>query len=246
MGDQETLDKLVADKAKDGLTAKEKADIAAEAKRLKDVNVNLAYARHAVAFVHQRVRVAANWDEAMPWSAEGIYNATGSEAKSLKAWDAADRCVYGTLRQKAEWQRINAQPGGVQDVNDIRILSGLADDNGCGNCGEMTARAFIFLYDLGIRPLDFMVLISPADHAFVVIGRNGKSDNDNMGRNWGDAAVVCDPWAYGVNKPLPRGATNGPPDRYGPTFTAYPAEFLEQKMRSMPSRFSGASIAVNV
>jgi hypothetical protein len=152
--------------------------------------------------------------------------------------------VYGNLRQQAEWQAIDAQPGGAQDVGDLRILSDLANSHGCGNCGEMTARAFIFLFDLGVRPLDFMVLIKPADHAFVVIGRNGK-DNDNMGRNWGDAAVVCDPWAYGRNKPLAPN-TYGPPDTYGLTFTTYSAKLLENKMRTMHAAFSGVTRSVSV
>jgi hypothetical protein len=245
VGNQDALDKLVAQKAEGGLTQQEKAEISEQAKKLKDVNLNLAYARHAVAFVLQKVRQVANWDEPLEWSAEDIYRRTGSRAQSEAAWNAADRCVYGNLRQKAEWQRLNAQPGGVQDVDDIRILSGLADSFGCGNCGEMTARTFMFLYELGIRPLDFMVLINPADHAFVVIGRKASPDNDNVGRNWGKCAVVCDPWAHGRSKPLKPG-TLGPPDAYGPSHTAYPATLLEQNMRAMHSSFSGVMVAVSV
>lgn len=244
MGKQETLDKLVADKAADGFTAAEKKEIAKEVKKLKDVNVNLAYARHAVAFVLEKVSMTANWDEPSDYSAEGIYRTTGDVQKSEKAWDSADRCVYGNLRQEPDWQRINAQKYGVRNVGDIRTLSGLADSHGCGNCGEMTARAFIFLYDLGIRPLDFMVLINPADHAFVVIGRNGKADNNNMGTNWGDSAVVCDPWAYGLNKPLAAGQY-GPPSYYGEAYTAYPTKDLGQKMAAMHASFKGVMIAVS-
>lgn len=245
MGDQDALDKLVAQKAEGGLTAKEKADIARTAKKLKDVNVNLAYARHAVAHALQKVPEVANWDETWPSSAEGIYRSTRSVQKSEAAWNSADRCVYGNLRQKAEWQRINAQRGGVQDVGDIRILSGLAGSHGCGNCGEMTALTFMFLYDLGVRPLDFMVLISPADHAFVVIGRDGKDEDDNKGTNWGASAVVCDPWAHGLMKPLPPGMS-GPADTYGPSYSAYPATLLDQKMKAMHASFSGVSVAVSV
>lgn len=245
MGHQDDLDKLVAEKAQDGLTAKEKADIARTAKKLKDVNVNLAYARHAVAYALGKVTKVANWDETWPSSAEGVYRSTGSVQQSEAAWDSADRCVYGNLRQKAAWQQINSQNGGVQDVGDIRTLGGLAGSHGCGNCGEMTALTFMFLYDLGVRPLDFMVLIKPADHAFVVVGRDGKPDNNNMGTNWGDAAVVCDPWAHGLMRPLPPGMS-GPADTYGPSFSAYPAKLLDQKMKTMHASFSGVSVAVSV
>src|SRR5262249_16454713 len=103
--------------------------------------------------------------------AEERYQAAAAraEAASRAASDKADRCVYGDLRQKADWQRINAQDGGVQNLNDIRTLATLADDKHCGNCGELSASAFMYLYNLGVRPLDFVALKVPADHAFVVI-----------------------------------------------------------------------------
>ena len=65
---------------------------------------------------------------------------------------------------------------------------------------ELTAITFMYLYNLNIGPLDFMALKRPADHAFVVIGRRGSDEDDNYGRNWGKSAVVCDPWAYGMNR----------------------------------------------
>jgi uncharacterized protein YkvS len=89
----------------------------------------------------------------------------------------------------------DAQTGGVENLQDIQILSDLADQYGCGNCGELTAVTFIYLYNLSIRPLDFMALKPPADHAFVVIGRSGSDTDDSFGRNWDSNAVICDPWA---------------------------------------------------
>ena len=70
--------------------------------------------------------------------------------------------------------KISKQAGGVQDLQDIQILSDLADQHGCGNCGELTAISFMYLYNLNIRPLDFMALENTADHAFVVIGRRAE------------------------------------------------------------------------
>ncbi|MGA7391974.1 MAG: hypothetical protein WBW78_04920 [Terrimicrobiaceae bacterium] len=55
MGDQDTLDKLVAEKAEGGFTKREKADIGKQAGKLEDVSVNLSYARLAVSVVKQKV-----------------------------------------------------------------------------------------------------------------------------------------------------------------------------------------------
>jgi hypothetical protein len=161
---------------------------------------------------------------------------------SKAAWDQADRCVYGGLRQDSEWMRIDAQVGGVSGLRDIQILADLADHHGCGNCGELTARAFMYLYHLGVRPLDYMVLKAPADHAFVVIGRRGKPDDDEMGLNWGKDAVVCDPWAAGVLIPLQPG-TQGAMANYGHSYSAYPAALLARNMKAMHPSFTGVTVS---
>ena len=86
-----------------------------------------------------------------------------AEAASKAAWNKADKCVYGDLRRNSEWERINSQVGGVPNLQDIQILSDLADHHGCGNCGELSAITFMYLYILDFRPLDFMALKFPAD-----------------------------------------------------------------------------------
>ncbi|WP_299438096.1 hypothetical protein [uncultured Rhodospira sp.] len=69
-----------------------------------------------------------------------------------------------------------------------------AAKNSCGNCGEFSAVAFIYLYDKGVRPIDWMSLTG-GDHAFVVIGRAAGDANDVD--QWGSIAAVCDPWGQG-------------------------------------------------
>jgi hypothetical protein len=137
-----------------------------------------------------------------------------------------------------EWDRINQQVGGVEDLVDIQILSNLAEKHTCGNCGELTSVAFMYLHGLGVRPLDFMTLQSPADHAFVVIGRKGSDDDDDRGTNWGKSAVICDPWAHGLYKALPPDV-QGPPETFGYHYSAYAAMLLNQKMAAMHSNFRG-------
>jgi hypothetical protein len=107
-------------KAEDGLSKREREEIRRRSRKLKDASVNLAYARMAVRFVEQKVALVANWDESVPSSAENIYRVgidtarseadrNRAEASAKAAWNKADQCVYGDLRQNQEWQRIDAQ-----------------------------------------------------------------------------------------------------------------------------------------
>ena len=63
---------------------------------------------------------------------------------------------------------------------------------GCGNCGEQSAIAFVYLRQQKTFPLDWME-VNDYEHAFVIIGRRRGSDPANYA-TWGDEAVVCDPW----------------------------------------------------
>jgi hypothetical protein len=100
---------------------------------------------------------------------------------------------------------------------------------------------FMYLYNLKIRPLDFMALDN-ADHAFVVIGRRESDDVESLGRNWDKSAVVCDPWAYGLKIPLPAGQIYGPERTFGDSYAAYSAALLEQNMKAMHPSFSGVRV----
>ncbi len=63
---------------------------------------------------------------------------------------------------------------------------------GCGNCGEQSALAFVYLRGQKTFPLDWME-VNDYQHAFVIIGRKRGSDPKNYA-TWGDDAVICDPW----------------------------------------------------
>jgi hypothetical protein len=80
----------------------------------------------------------------------------------------------------------------------LRKAAATAEAAGCGNCGTNAAVAFMWLYDNGIFPIDYMSGFeferkTGVDHAFVVIGREDASDQRDP-KTWGDSAVVCDPW----------------------------------------------------
>lgn len=253
MSDQDKLDQFVATKAQGGLTKDERADIAKEAHKLKDVNTNLAFARLAVRSVLGGAKMgAANWDERQDFSAEAIFEKARpglrsdadfrrAQGQSEAAWDRTDKCVYGKLRQDSRWH------GGVGSRTDILNLANLVDDYSCGNCMELTAKAFMVLFTMGIRPLDYMALTDPADHAFVVIGRIDNPNDDAVGKNWTKGAVVCDPWAYGYQKALPRDPrtgvqSQGPADAFGFPNAAYPVTLLQQNMSRMHSKFNGLTV----
>ncbi|MEM5585458.1 hypothetical protein WNZ15_23580 [Roseibium sp. AS2] len=86
---------------------------------------------------------------------------------------------------------------GKETLAGMRTYAALALKNKCGNCGEFSAAAFIYLYDRNIRPLEWCGLLD-ADHAFVIIGRNA-GDPSNYSA-WGDVSAICDPWAQGFRK----------------------------------------------
>src|SRR5262249_52273779 len=63
-----------------------------------------------------------------------------------------------------------------------------------GNCSELSAVAYKFLDEAGVRPLERVYLAAPGDHVFTVLGRDPWSDLQDV-RTWGCNAFVCDPWA---------------------------------------------------
>jgi len=102
-------------------------------------------------------------------------------------------CVMAERSVEKEWSSL-------QTESLLRRVAAAAEENGCGNCGEQSAVAFVYLLDHRVRPIDWMALQKPGDHNFVVIGRVSGSDDTDPG-TWGPAAIVCDPWKGKVYPP---------------------------------------------
>jgi len=243
MANQNTLDKLVTEMAKDGEITTDEMN---KAKQIKDANVNLAIARMAAKYVNQNVKLAANWDSRFEKSAQKNSNKeslTDRLWQPLKSITQADLCVYGILRQDNQWHdgmAMRADP--YLKIQGFEAIAAVAKQYGCGNCMEIAAMVFMYLYRLKVRPLYYMALKSPADHAFVVIGRKGSEEDDNNGGNWGKKAVVCDPWASGLPR-KPASVTLGPPHAFGDSYVAYPTALLKKNMEAMfPGLFNGVSL----
>lgn len=70
---------------------------------------------------------------------------------------------------------------------------------GCGNCMEQSALTFQYLRDRAVRPLDWIAqggYFNPqglGDHAFVIIGRDGKKDVGDVA-SWNAGVFWCDPY----------------------------------------------------
>ena len=155
--------------------------------------VNLAHSKRACRYVLRTVSVeGANWDQyrGSSTSYEGCLARGGSLAMCTAYKDSVDICLYDDVRPTVRRLRI----GVSSMLRQIRIIARESRNKKCGNCGEFSALAFIYLYDLGVRPLDWMSLVG-GDHAFVVLGRENADPNDH--RNWGPKAVICDPWGQG-------------------------------------------------
>lgn len=158
MANQDTLEKLVTEMAKDG---KLTADEMNKAKKIKGTNVNLAIARMAVKHVKQNVKLVANWDSRFEKS---VQNGSNQESiterlwRSLKLINQADLCVYGVLRQDSQLEEGVAMKSEIDPENKrqgIEKIAAVAKQYGCGNCMEIAAMAFMYLYRLKVRPLDY-------------------------------------------------------------------------------------------
>lgn len=135
---------------------------------------NLAEARLAVDFVTKHLDIK---------SADKVKDVVGSLGMSVIGR------VGAYTQERIQWLTIkNRTP-----LQDMRIRACSAICHRAGNCGEQAAIAFMFLYDRGVRPIDYMSRVN-ANHAFVVIGRKLPS-KASAPSTWGKDAVICDPWA---------------------------------------------------
>ncbi len=120
-----------------------------------------------------------------------------------KAWQCSGSLVNtGEMREKVERDVQEEFASETASTNlDYRLKAQriyleksaeAAQAYSCGNCGEQSAIAFVYLRQQKIFPLDWME-VDGYKHAFVIIGRNRGSDTTNYA-TWGDDAVICDPW----------------------------------------------------
>ena len=84
----------------------------------------------------------------------------------------------------------------------LMVRNVLASGTAYGNCMEQAALAFVYLYEAGVAPLDYMCFTARKkdkkgrplyDHAWLVIGLDADAELNDL-RTWGDDAVWCDPW----------------------------------------------------
>ncbi len=147
-------------------------------KEYKDASPFLAPAKTAVAYVSKKMDIGAS-NKIGP----------GMIARMLCAGGTFNK---GELRTKVEAELKTVKNPTWRDQ--LEISASWAKLYGCGNCGEQSALAFVYLRQQGIHPLDWMS-INNFRHAFVVIGREGASDPTEWGDAWGQRSVLCDPWA---------------------------------------------------
>ncbi len=186
-------------------------------KKKRLVSDNLISSWQACNYVLNQVKMKApNW--AHQW--EGQYYCKNVENKTGSCKE------LGEDRDKIKKLITNPEC----KIGVARLRSEVAKMRGVGNCGEMSATAFIYLDNNSVHPLDWMILLPleppllRVDHAFVVIGREPGTKADDY-ENWGPNAVICDPWAQGYRKNL--------------SASSYKAKEFERRMKSLEPRFRG-------
>jgi hypothetical protein len=92
-----------------------------------------------------------------------------------------------------DWSKSFQAGGTVEQLTKIMHRATAARITGMGNCVEQASIAFVYLYQKGVRPLDFMKFSAKGfDHGWLVIGRDANASEDLS--TWGADAVWCDPW----------------------------------------------------
>jgi hypothetical protein len=130
---------------------------------------NLDHAQEALSYTLNQNIAAAN-------KYRGV--SEGARSTLALAPNALARIVAGTARS------------GVDSLEAAESAASVAKTMGYGNCQEQACVAAVRLKEKGVQNVEVM---GKPNHAFVVIGRDPKSDASDPS-TWGDKAVVCDPW----------------------------------------------------
>ncbi len=149
---------------------------------MSTLDINLTHSRDACTYVLNTLTLGgANWDQYQDpknsW--EDCVNSNKGKKYCDALKDPVDICLYDKVRPGYKTKIVKAKTM----LEKLRIIANKVKQEKCGNCGEFSALAFMYLYDKGVRPIDWMSLVG-GDHAFVVIGRESKS-NANDVLTWG-------------------------------------------------------------
>jgi hypothetical protein len=153
----------------------------------------LVSAKEAVKYVISKMDIGSS-NKMQPWEWKG------KVAKILCTGSAINKGAMREAQDKdlAELKRNKGTIGWKEAVD---VFANQARQWGCGNCGEQSAMAFVYLRDHKTGPRDWMK-IGNFVHAFVVLGRPADS-NESDCTTWGKKAVVCDPWRERAEPAMP-------------------------------------------
>jgi hypothetical protein len=135
-------------------------------------------AKSAIAYVQQTVR----------------YRGLNTAGGWIRHPTEMNEKVVARVASKIVGSSRSAQYSGPFD-GDVYIneLDRLAKETSTGNCSELSAVAFNYLRNQGVRPIDYFAVWRGAwNHAFVVLNRPADQPLARFDQ-WSRYAVVCDP-----------------------------------------------------
>jgi hypothetical protein len=156
---------------------------------MSKLKYNLSAAQIANQYVKSKMTIGASnkmrWDFPVAWQCSGSLINKGAmrEQVDIDVLAASKAAPKPKTRLQLTYQ--------AQRII-LEKSAAAAEQFGCGNCGEQSAIAFVYLRRQKTFPLDWME-VNDYEHAFVIIGRKRGSDTTDA-RTWGDEAVICDPW----------------------------------------------------
>jgi hypothetical protein len=152
------------------------------------VGYNLSAAAIANEYVKKKMTIGASnkirWDFPRAWACSGSLINKGEMREYV------DREVDKAFENEPVASNLDYRIKAMKIYMEKSASAG--ELYGCGNCGEQSAIAFVYLRGLKTFPLDWME-VDDFKHAFVIIGRARGSDTHNFA-TWGEDAVICDPW----------------------------------------------------
>lgn len=141
---------------------------------------NLALAKKLVEFVIENVPISPNYLERTPIDYE-------KEETTMEAFHALINMGYEAANQEHAYEVFTSQA--------IQAIAATAMKIQIGTCLEMAAVGYDCALETGHgNKVEIFFIDGPkGNHVFLVIGRDPSSKPEDY-KNWGPAAVVCDPW----------------------------------------------------
>lgn len=173
-------------------------------------------AGNSLAYPNRKIEIMSDADALknnLRWAAAAVEEAKRAvRLSSNSVWDEFSTSGYALICVAMVRSESDDNNRGKYGLEAMRETAKAARRHGCGNCAEMSAIAFLYLYDQGIKVRLDRMAIQDGDHMFVLLDR-AKGSDPTKPETWGARCAIADPWK-GVVKPASQIEKLGKEQRY--------------------------------